>query len=414
MSGEEEGSDQARVTSLKAAFSARFGIAPEFVSRAPGRVNLIGEHTDYNGGFVFPVAINRTVLMAAARLPGAAASHEVRLFSRDYESETIFNLSRVEKAPEEQRWSNYVRGVAWALQERNLLNVAGLPAACLMIEGNVPQGAGLSSSAAIEVATALALFRLGGQAATDRAALALACQRAENGFVGANTGIMDQFISALGQTDSALLIDTRSLQYRAVPLGFARRGWKLVAVNSAVEHRHDTGGYNQRRAECEAAARFLAEAYHRPDNSQLRDFTLEEFSAVATQMPVAPARRARHVITEDARTLRTVELLERGFSEPNDIAEFGQLLAQSHVSMRDDFQITVPEIDLLVELAWNLPGVIGARMTGGGFGGCTVNVVEEAALATFRQAVVEKYRQQTGLAAQMFVFDAVEGGTVLS
>lgn len=413
MSGEEQKSDQDRVADLKTAFGARFGIGPEFVSRAPGRVNLIGEHTDYNGGFVFPVAINRTVLIAAAKAPGAA-THEVRLFSRDYESETTFNLSRIEKAPEAQRWSNYVRGVAWALQERKLLDVAGLPAAYLMIEGNVPQGAGLSSSAAIEVATALALFRLGGQNATDRAALALACQRAENGFVGANTGIMDQFISALGQTDSALLIDTRSLQYRAVPLGFARRGLKLVAVNSAVEHRHDTGGYNQRRAECEAAAHFLTQAYQRPENSQLRDFTLDEFSAVAAQMPDAAARRARHVITEDIRTLRTVELLERGFSEPNDIAEFGQLLAQSHISMRDDFQITVPEVDLLVELAWKLPGVIGARMTGGGFGGCTVNVVEEAVLDTFRQEVVEKYRQETGLDAQMYVFDAVEGGTLLS
>src|SRR5205814_650586 len=154
------------------------------------------------------------------------------------------------------------------------------------------------------------------------------------------------------------------------------RGWKLVAVNSAVPHRHYTGGYNQRRAECEAAARFLTETYHRPGNSQLRDFTFEEFLAVAAQMPDAPARRARHVITEDARTLRTVELLERGFSEPHDIIEFGQLLGQSHESMRDDFQITVPEVDLLVELAWKHPGVIGARMTGGGFGGCTVNVVE--------------------------------------
>ena len=405
-------SDEARLTNLHVAFEAKYGHPPAFVSRSPGRVNLIGEHTDYNGGFVFPVAINRTVLVAVA--PNGTPD-EIRLSSLEYDLQTSFRLAGFEKAPEETRWSNYVRGVIWAMQERGLLDATRLPGADVMIDGNVPQGAGLSSSAALEVASGLAFLRLAGIASSqvDRPRLALACQLAENGYVGANTGIMDQFVSALGQPDSALLIDTRSLEYRAVPLNFARLGLKLVAVDSAVPHRHDASGYNQRRAECEEAARLLAQAYQRSTDSQLRDFTTEQLAAVAATMPPPVAKRARHVITEDERTLKAVELLEGGFAGPDDLAAFGQLLKESHESMRDDFEITVPQINRLVELAWQLPGVVGARMTGGGFGGCTVNVVHTDALSAFERAVVEVYRQETGLPARMYVFDAVQGGTVL-
>ncbi len=413
MNQSEESNEAGRIAALRTEFERRYHYAPEFISRAPGRVNLIGEHTDYNGGFVLPVAINRSVLMAVGAPPANMPLGEVRVYSLDYQKETVFNLANIEHAAEDMRWSNYLRGVAWALAERGLLNLADLPGANIVVEGNVPQGAGLSSSAALEVATALALFRLANRT-PDRAQMALACQRAENGFVGANTGIMDQFVSALGQPDSALLIDTRSLEYRAIPLGFAARGLKLVAVDSAVPHRHDASGYNQRRTECEIAARTLAQLYRRPENSQLRDFTLAELEAVYTQLPPVPARRARHVITEDVRTSRAVELLQSGFAGPESLVEFGQLLRGSHESMRDDFEITVPPVNLLVELAWKLDGVIGARMTGGGFGGCTVNVVEAATLPVFEQAVVEDYRQQTGLPARMFVFDAVQGGNIIS
>ncbi len=406
-------SDQQRLKTLHDDFTNKFGRPVEFVSRAPGRVNLIGEHTDYNGGFVFPVAINRTVLQAVA---ANGNTGEIRLYSSGYDQPVVFNLSELVKASGEAGWSNYVSGVAWALQQQGLLDLAKLPGADILIESNVPQGAGLSSSAALEIATALTLFKLAGLPSDqiDRPRMALACQLAENGFVGANTGIMDQFVSSLGQADSALLVDTRSLEYRAVPLGFAGRGLKLVAVNSAVPHRHDASGYNQRRAECEQAAHFLAQAYQKDEKAQLRDFSLPQLEAVFDRMPALPAKRARHVITEDARTLKAVSLLEGGFKEPGDLARFGELLAASHRSMRDDFEITVPQVDLLVELAWQLPGVIGARMTGGGFGGCTVNVVEEAALADFEQQVVEVYRHQTGLAAQMYIFDAVEGGSLLN
>ncbi|HEX2912836.1 MAG TPA: galactokinase [Chloroflexia bacterium] len=405
-------SEQDRIATLKQDFEAHFGEAPDFVSRAPGRVNLIGEHTDYNGGFVLPVAINRTVLMAVKA--GGTQPGEIVISSREYHQDASFNLNNIEKAPEDLRWTNYLRGVAWALQERGLLDLAKINGARLMIESNVPQGAGLSSSAALEVATGLTLFNLAGigPQQVDRPKMALACQLAENGFVGANTGIMDQFVSALGQRDSALLIDTRTLEYRAVPLGFAARGLKLVAVNSAVPHRHDASGYNQRRAECEEAARFLANTYQMSEDSQLRDFNYDQLAAVFTQMPELPAKRARHVITEDQRTLKAVELMENGFANPGDLERFGELLRQSHESMRDDFQITVPEVDLLVELAWALPGVIGARMTGGGFGGCTVNVVREVALEAFRLNVFEEYRKRTGLDAKMYIFDAVEGGSI--
>lgn len=406
------GAEAVRVAKLKEDFQARFGVAPQFIARGPGRVNLIGEHTDYNGGFVFPVAINATTLVAVA--PGE--TDQVRVASQGYESEAVFALSKLEKAGPNESWSNYVRGVVWALQEKGLLDIAQLPGARLLIHSNVPQGAGLSSSAALEIATGLAFLKLAGQepAQVNRANLALASQYAENKFVGANTGIMDQFISALGQSDSALLIDTRSLEYRAVALGFAKRGWKLVAVDSAVKHRHDTGGYNTRRQECEEAARLLSERYGKAPNSQLRDFTIEQLLENFAALPNKPARRARHVITEDVRTLRAVSLLERDFTEPGDIAEFGKLLRQSHESLRDDFEVTVPEVDRLVELAWAQPGVIGARMTGGGFGGCTVNVVAEAALDDFRRSVVEVYQQETKLDARMFIFDAVEGGSILN
>jgi galactokinase len=406
----------ARIAALKQKFSEYFGVAPAFISRSPGRVNLIGEHTDYNGGFVFPVAINATALIAVAPAEPTAPDGEVRVKSDAYPQESVFSLREIIKATAAESWSNYVRGVAWALSQRGLLDLASVRGARFYIESDVPQGAGLSSSAALEIATALAFLELAGQKVQEgqRPAIALACQLAENGFVGANTGIMDQFISALGQPDSALLLDTRSLEYRAVGLHFSGRGWKLVAVDSAVKHRHDTGGYNTRRQECEEAARRLATHFGVAQNAQLRDFTLEQLNAIFETLPDKPARRARHVITEDARTLRVVALLERGFSEPDDVAEFGRLLRGSHDSLRDDFEVTVPETDRLVELAYSTPGVVGARMTGGGFGGCTVNVVEETALNAFRQNVVERYRAETGHDAKMYIFDGVQGGSILA
>lgn len=403
-----------RVTALLQAFTERFGAAPDFIARAPGRINLIGEHTDYNGGFVLPVAINRVMLIAVRTV--SLGGRQIELFSRNYDASTTFSLDQIEHAEDASlSWSNYVRGVAWGLRENNALDLNLVPTAQFMLDGNVPQGAGLSSSAALEVATALAFYTLAGfvPREIDRVALALACQKAENGFVGANTGIMDQFISAMGQSDAALLIDTRSLEFRAIPLGFKALGLKLVAVDSAVPHSHTTSAYNERRAQCEEAARILAKRFNLPENSQLRDFTLAQLEEAAGELPPVLLKRARHVISENERVLKAVEYLEGGFSNPGDLAAFGQLLNQSHASLRDDYEVSVPQVDLLVDLAQQQPGVIGARMTGGGFGGCTVNVVEERVLNDFRANVLEEYRRQTGLDAKMYIFEGVEGGSIL-
>jgi len=408
--------DSVRAENLGKAFVERFGEIPDFVARAPGRINLIGEHTDYNGGFVLPVAINRSTLVAGRVVSSAEDKGQIELISRNYNVETFFDPHKLEPGQEAgPSWSNYSRGVVWSLREKGLLDLNRLPSAQLMIDSNVPQGAGLSSSAALEVATALALYSLAGfrPDEIDRAALALACQKAENDFVGVKCGIMDQFISALGQSDAAVLIDTRSLGYRAVPLGFQALGLKLVAVNSAVPHSLKTSAYNERRSQCEEAARLLAVRFGLPEDSQLRDISLTQLEEAAPELPPLLFKRARHVIGENGRVLKAVNYLENGFGNAGDLAAFGQLLNESHASLRDDYAVSVPEVDLLVELAQQQPGVIGARMTGGGFGGCTVNIVAEGAIAHFRAAVVEQYRRQTGLPAQIYIFEGVEGGTVL-
>ncbi len=406
-----DASDQTeRVERLKANFRTTFGAEADFVARAPGRINLIGEHTDYNGGFVLPAAIDRTVLIAVRAAPG---SRRVNVVSQNYGTSATFNLDSISPTNDKnQSWSNYVRGVAWALGEQELVNLQAMPGAQMAIEGNVPLSAGLSSSAAIEVASALALTRLAG-VTLEGITLALACQKAENDFIGVKSGIMDQFISTLGQADSALLIDTRSLDYRSIPMGLEELGYKLVAINSAVPRRLGSTAYNQRRAECEEAVRILAPLLGPGKNAQLRDVSLEQFVAHADALPETLRKRARHVISEDARTLEAVALMEPGLGEENTLARFGQLLYASHASLRDDYEVSSVELDLLVALAGNTPGVAGARMTGAGFGGCTVNIVQASHLPDFKRQVVEEYRRRTGLDAQLYLCKAVQGGSYL-
>ncbi|MBF6612427.1 MAG: galactokinase [Chloroflexi bacterium] len=403
--------DQAgRIERLKANFRTTLGGEADFVARAPGRINLIGEHTDYNGGFVLPAAIDRTVLIAVRATPG---SRQVKIVSQNYGNSATFNLDSISPTGDkDQSWSNYVRGVAWALGEQELVDLQAMPGAQMAIEGNVPLSAGLSSSAAIEVASALALTRLAG-VTLEGTTLALACQRAENDFIGVKSGIMDQFISALGQADAALLIDTRSLDYRSIPLGLEELGYKLVAVNSAVPRKLGSTAYNRRRAECEEAVRILAPLLGLGENAQLRDVSLEQFVAHADALPETLRKRARHVISEDARTLEAVALMESGLGEENNLARFGQLLYASHASLRYDYEVSSAELDLLVALARDTPGVAGARMTGAGFGGCTVNIVEASHLPDFERQVVEEYRRRTALDAQIYVCKAVQGGTYL-
>ncbi len=403
--------ENARVEQLKTKFKDYFGAEAEFIARAPGRVNLIGEHTDYNGGFVLPAAIDRSVLIAVKDLPG---SRKVELVSLEFDNHTSFDLDNIKPTQEKAlSWSNYVMAVVWALTQKGLIDLATLPGAQLVIQGDVPRGSGLSSSAAIEVASALTFLRLGG-ATTDGATLALTCQKAENEFIGVKSGIMDQFISALGQPDSALLIDTRSLEYKVVPLGLEELGYRVVAVDSAVPRSLGSTAYNQRRAECEESVKILAPKLGLKEGAQLRDITLEQFTAHSADLPDILRKRARHVINEDARTLEAVSLMQAGFSKNNNLARFGELLYASHASLRDDYEVSCKELDLLVELASGCVGVVGARMTGAGFGGCTVNIVQTQHLDDFEQKVVQEYRRRTGLEAKMHVCKAVAGGSYLA
>jgi galactokinase len=369
-------------------FQRLFGSTPR-VSRAPGRVNLIGEHTDYNDGFVMPVAIG--LYTWAAATPRDDRRLVVR--SENFDQQVDIDLDRM-PGETSGHWSDYVVGVATML----LQSGSKLRGANLLIHGDVPQGAGLSSSASLEVAVGHMLLQIAGKKA-DRRTLALLCQKAENEFVGARCGIMDQFIAAHGKKGHALLLDCRSLDYRLLPIGDDAR---LVICNSMVRHSIAKGEYNQRRAECETGARYFAQ--RRKGVTALRDVTLEELARHQQDLPDKIMQRCRHVISENTRVLEAAEALEGG-----NLDRFGQLMKQSHQSLRDDFEVSCSELDLLVNLAEHEPGVYGARMTGGGFGGCTVNLVKKAYVDAFEAAVSQGYQKQTGIKPDIYICAAADG-----
>ncbi|MBS1249921.1 MAG: Galactokinase [Chloroflexi bacterium] len=364
------------------AFKDHFSKTPHFVIRAPGRVNLIGEHTDYNDGFVLPMAIDRAIWIAL----GARNDRQVRLRSLHFDALTEFSLDEITHKP---GWGEYIRGVAWALQEAGY-RLAGWEG---VMTSDIPIGAGLSSSAAVEMAAAKAFSLVGGWG-FDPPAMAQIGQRAENQWVGANTGIMDQMISAAGRAGHALLIDCRDLSTQQIPLPTEN---VFVVMDTATRHAHTDSGYNERREECEAAARFLGV-------SHLRDVDLPTFRDRAGGMGEGIRRRARHVITENARVLEAVEALRQG-----DSPKMGRLMDASHASLRDDFEVTNRELNVMVELSQNQPGCFGARMTGGGFGGSAVALVEEARAKEFTQAVDEAYQAATGLDPHLYVCRASNG-----
>ncbi|HVW07818.1 MAG TPA: galactokinase [Bryobacteraceae bacterium] len=359
------------------------------VFEAPGRVNLIGEFTDFNEGFVLPAAIERSVQATVT------SRHDRRLHIRSegFEDTADFDLDD----PEPQaagHWSDYPRGVAVELQRAGYR----LNGANLSIRSTVPIGAGLSSSAAVEVATAAALCAIS-EISLGHRELALLCQRAENNFVGMRCGIMDQFISCHGEAGYAIMLDCRSLEYRQFPVP---PGIQLVICNSMVRHALAGGEYNQRREDCEAGVRALALS-GRPVRA-LRDATLADLDRAASTMPERVYRRCRHVIAENLRVQRAGEAMLDG-----DLETLGGLMAESHQSLRDDFEVSCPELDLLVGLAVSTPGIRGARMTGGGFGGCTINLVEEEAVASFICAVSAKYSKDTGVVPEIYVTGAAAG-----
>lgn len=368
-------------------FADAFGYPATHTIQAPGRVNLIGEHTDYNDGFVLPCAIDyQTVISCAAR-----DDRQVRVIAADYDNQIDeFSLDAPILSHDSQQWSNYVRGVVKHLQQRNR-NFGG---ADLVISGNVPQGAGLSSSASLEVAVGTVFQQLY-HLPLDGAQIALNGQEAENQFVGCNCGIMDQLISALGKKDHALLIDCRSLGTKAVPMP---EGVTVVIINSNFKRTLVGSEYNTRREQCETGARFFTQ-------KALRDVKLEQFNAVANELDPVVAKRVRHVLTENARTVEAADALARG-----DLKRMGVLMAESHASMRDDFEITVPQIDTLVEI---VKGVIGdeggVRMTGGGFGGCIVALMPDALVPAVKEAVANQYQAKTGIKETFYVCKASEG-----
>ena len=358
-------------TDLLAKFQALFG-EPRVVFRAPGRVNLIGEHTDYNGGFVLPACIGFSCWVAA----GPRGDGKLIVHSENF-NETVEARLDGNHLHRSRKWSDYPLGVAWVLQRSGYR----LRGANLYVRGEIPLGAGLSSSAAIEVAVACALLDAAGYE-IDRIKIPTFRQQAENEFVGARCGIMDQFVCCNGRGSHVVLLDCRSLEHHLVAFP---REMQLVVCNTMVKHAHGEGDYNLRRMECEEGVRKLSAAL--PGIETLRDVTLSALDEHRGLLSETIYRRCRHVITENARVPQAVAALREG-----DIGMLGDLMGESHQSLRDDYQVSCPELDLMVDLASKHSGVYGSRMTGGGFGGCTVNVVDRAVAAEFKRGIAAEYR----------------------
>lgn len=373
---------------LSEAFQKLFGDRPN-IYRAPGRVNLIGEHTDHNEGFVMPAAIDFFTSVAI----GSRNDRRIVVRSENF-SETAELILDEPPAQGRGHWSDYPFGVAVKLEQAG----QRLRGANMLVRGEVPIGSGLSSSAAIEVATGYALLDLAGTN-IDRLELAKLCQRAENEFVGMRCGLMDQFISCFGKAGHALILDCRSLDHKLLALP---ADVKLVVCNTMVQHELASSEYNARRAECEEGVRLLSQRL--PQVESLRDVTTGDLQRLKNHLPEVVSRRCRHVASENARVIEACSALER-----RDLATFGQLMRESHASLRDDYEVSCDELNLMVDLANQAEGVYGARMTGGGFGGCTVNLVQSDSVDSFRQAVASGYAEATGREPEIYVCSAAQG-----
>ncbi len=388
-------------------FREAFHSGPAFVVRAPGRVNLLGEHVDYNDGWVLPVAINLATYLAVS----PCNSNLVTVTAPDLGAQATFRLTEVASRVDVggnplPQWATYAAGVAWALRERGL-PLVGLDA---VVTSEVPRGAGLSSSAALEVAFGLAWQRLSALVTSVGAGwqlppmkMALACQQAEVEYVGVKSGLMDQFASTHGRVGHALLLDCRTLDWEAVPLSEEAL---IVVADSGVERTLGQSGYNERKAQCEQAVALLRP--HLAGIRALRDVSVEQLNRYEGLLPEIVRKRARHVVEECARTLKAADLLRKG-----DVAEFGRLMRETHLSLRDLYQVSTPELDLLAQTAWTLPGCFGARLTGAGFGGCTVNLVRRGAVEEFNRALSTAYEHEMGRKPGLYVCQAADGAGVL-
>jgi galactokinase len=365
---------------------------------SPGRVNLLGEHVDYNDGLVLPAAIDRSVHMTATRRNDGS----VKLSARDFNETIQFKLDNLKQKIDNigsalPDWALYPAGVAWSLQQQGLF-VSGLNCE---FTSNIPIGAGLSSSAAVEVGFAVLWQALGGWE-LDRLTLARYCQQAENEYVGVNCGLMDQFACANGVKDHAVLLDTRSLEFKAVPLP---PGTAIVIADSKIRRSLVNSAYNNRRQDCETAVSILHSRYS--NIRSLRDVTPAQFFESRDRMPESVFRHSRHVVEEIQRVNQAMQFLENG-----NAVEFGKLMFETHNSLRDFFEVSCKELDILVEIAHSLKGCIGARLTGAGYGGCTVNLVKEDYAQEFVQQLNAQYKQRTSLDANVFVTHASAGAEV--
>ena len=381
------------LSTLTELFVSLFSAHPR-IFRAPGRVNLIGEHTDYNDGFVMPAAVGFSTYVAIAPRP----DHELAIRSQEFPGPFECDLDHL---PQQRTgsWCDYVVGVAVVLRQHGI-DLAG---ANILVHGEVPIGAGLSSSAAIEVASTQALLSLTGTK-LPLPEIAKLCREAENNFVGARVGIMDQFVSCMGKAGHAMLLDCRSLEFKAVPIPSNLR---LVVCNTMVKHDLATGAYNTRRAECEEGVRYFAKWDSKV--RALRDVSVELLRRHAADLPATILKRCSHVVHENHRTLEAARCLENG-----DVAGLKNLMRESHGSLRDLYEVSCPELDVMVEAAQDLPGFCGGRMTGGGFGGCTVNLVREENATEFAEGISERFRNATKINPSVYICSAEDGAQELT
>lgn len=365
---------------------------------APGRVNLIGEHTDYNGGHVFPCALTIGTYAVARK----RENQQLRFYSVNFEKLGVIDSALDDLTPSKKAgWTNYPKGVMWAFEGRGYKLPTGLD---ILIYGNIPNGSGLSSSASLEVLTGVMLKDMFGFDVS-MVDIALIGQYSENNFNGCNCGIMDQFASAMGKKDHAIFLDTNTLKYEYAPV--VLEDAKIVIINSKVKHSLVDSAYNDRRNECETALKELQEVV---DIKTLGDLTEEEFEAHkdAIKDPIR-VKRAKHAVYENQRAIKAVEALKA-----NDVETFGKLMNASHVSLRDDYEVSCEEIDVLVDLAWETEGVIGSRITGGGFGGCTVSIVKNDAVDNFISKIGAAYKEKVGHEAEFYVVDIGDGAGILA
>jgi len=385
---------------IKTSFRQRFGTEPAFIARAPGRVNLLGEHVDYNDGFVLPAAVDRATYVAFS----SSDSDLTTLVAADFAEEAAFTLQSVSAKTNAEglplpEWAKYPAGMLWALAQAGL----SAPALNAVFASDVPRGSGLSSSASVEMAFGVAWQQLGGWSLSPME-MALLGQKAENLYVGVNCGIMDQFASACGQKDKLLYLDCRSLTWETVPLP---DNVAIVVADTTIRRKLTSGEYNKRRSACEEAVQMLKADL--PGIKALRDVSAADFNRFSSKLPAEVEKRARHVVEEIERSRQAVDLLERG-----DVTEFGRLMNECHISLRDLYEVSCPELDIMVRVASKIKGCYGARLTGAGFGGCTVNLVAREQAGAFAQSLAAGYESETGLHPEIYVCQASAGAGCLN